>query len=54
MNVGELIKKLNNIDKDKMCIYRVCKDSVGWANLDIVEKENEVTFCGDFKILFED
>lgn len=53
MNVRELIKRLSSIDKDKMCIHREFKDSIGWANLEIVEKENEVTFCGDFKMPFE-
>lgn len=47
MTVGDLIKRLEKIDKDKMCIHREFKDSIGWANLYIEEKENEVTFYGD-------
>ena len=54
MTVGDLIKRLENIDKDKMCIHREFKDSIGWANIGIVEKENEVTIYGDMVSPFSD
>ncbi len=54
MTVGEVIKKLEKIDKDKMCIHRDTRQSLGWANLSIVENDDEVTFCGDYRVLFED
>ena len=54
MTVGDLIKRLNKIDKDKMCIHREFKDSIGWANIEIEERENEVTIYGDFRSPFSD
>lgn len=33
MTVGDLIKRLEKIDKDKMCI-----EDKGWANLELQEK----------------
>ena len=47
MTVNDLIKRLEKIDKDKMCIHREFKDSIGWSNLGIKEQENEDTFYGD-------
>ena len=54
MTVGNLIRRLEKIDKDKMCIHREFKDSIGWANLEIKEKENEVTFYADMSSPFSD
>ena len=54
VTVGDLIKRLEKIDKDKMCIHREFKDSIGWANLAIEEKENEVTFYGDMSSPWSD
>ena len=54
MIVGDLIKRLEKIDKDKMCIHREFKDSIGWANLGIEEKENEITFYGDMSSPWSD
>lgn len=39
MTVNDLIKRLEKIDKDKMCIHREFKNSIGWANLEIEERE---------------
>lgn len=54
MTVGDLIKRLEKIDKDKMCIHREFKDSIGWTNLAIDEKESEVTFYGDMSSPWSD
>lgn len=54
MTVKDLIKRLEKIDKDKMCIHREFKDSIGWANLGIEEQGNEVTFYGDMSRPFPD
>lgn len=54
MTVQDLIKRLEKINKNKMCVYREFKDSIGWANLSIEEKENEVTFYGDMSSPFSD
>ena len=47
MTVNDLIKRLEKIDKNKVCLYRPIKDSLCWANFTIKEKENEVTFYID-------
>ena len=54
MTINDLIKRLEKIDKDKMCIHREFKNSIGWANLGIDEKDNEVTFYGDMSSPFSD
>lgn len=54
MTVKDLIKRLEKIDKNKICIHREFADSIGWANLEIKEKENEVTFYGDMSSPFSD
>lgn len=54
MTVKEIIKRLEKIDENKMCIHREFNDSIGWANLEIEEKENEVTFYGDMSRPFSD
>ena len=54
MTVGNLIKRLEKRDKDKMCIHREFKNSIGWSNLEIKEKENAVTFYGDMSSPFSD
>ena len=54
MTVGDLIKRLEKINKNKMCIHRELKNDIGWANLEIDEKENEVTFYADMSSPFSD
>ena len=54
LTVGDLIKRLEKVDKNKMCIHREFKDSIGWANLAIEEKEKEVTFYGDMSSPWSD
>ena len=51
MTINDLIKRLEKIDKNKMCIHR---EFIGWANLEIDEKDNEVTFYGDMSSPFSD
>lgn len=38
MSVGDLIKRLEKIDKDKMCIWKERIEDKGWANLELQEK----------------
>ena len=54
MTVRDLIKRLEKINKDKMCIHRELKNETGWANLEIEEKETEVTFYADMSSPFSD
>ena len=54
MTVNDLIKRLEKINPDKMCIHREFKDSIGLANIGIEEKENEVTIYGDMTSPFSD
>lgn len=54
MTVNDLIKRLEKINKDKMCIHRNFKDDLSWSNLEIEEKENEVTFYMDTSRPFSD
>ena len=54
MTVKDLIKRLEKIDKDKMCIFRVNKNDEGWSNIGIEEKENEVTIYADMIRPFSD
>lgn len=54
MTAGELMKELEKIDKDKICIHREFKNGIGWANLSIDEKSNEVTFYGNMSSPFTD
>ena len=39
MTVGDLIKRLEKIDKDKMCIHKERIEDKGWANLDMKEED---------------
>ena len=54
MTVGDLIKRLEKIDKDKMCIHKERIEDKGWANLDIKEDYYYVYFIADMKPLFDD
>ena len=54
MTVSDLIKRLEKIDGNKMCIHREFKNSIGWANIGIEDKENEVTIYGDMTSPFSD
>lgn len=54
MTVKDLRKRLEKIDGDKMCIFRINKDDDGWSNIGIEEKENEVTIFADMKRPFSD
>lgn len=54
MTVKDIITRLEKIDENKMCIFREFKDSIGWANIGIEEKENEVTIYGDMSRPFSD
>ena len=54
MTVKDLIKRLEKIeDKNKMCIYGD-KNLIGWSNINMVEKDNEIWFVPDFKRPFSD
>ena len=54
MTVGDLIKRLEKIDKDKMCIWKESVEDEGWANLDIQEEYYYLYFTADTKSLFDD
>ena len=54
MTVGDLIKRLEKIDKDKMCIWKVRMEDKGWANLGMQEEYYNVYFVADMKPLFDD
>ena len=54
MTVGDLIKRLEKIDKDKMCIHKERIEDKGWANLDIQDEYYNVYFIADTKPLFDD
>jgi hypothetical protein len=54
MTVGDLIKRLEKIDKDKMCIWKESVEDEGWANLDIQEEYYYLYFTADTKPLFDD
>ena len=54
MTVGDLIKRLEKIDKDKMCIHKNLMEHKGWANLDLREDYYYVYFIPNTKPLFDD
>ena len=54
MTVGDLIKRLEKIDKDKMCIWKERIEDEGWANLGMKEEDYYVYFIADMKPLFDD
>lgn len=54
MTIGDLIKRLEKIDKDKMCIHKERIEDEGWANLNIKEDNYYVYFVADMKPLFDD
>lgn len=52
MTVGDLIKRLEKIDNDKMILYQ--DENGGWANIVIDETSMTVKIMCDKKLLFED
>ncbi len=54
MTVKDLINRLEKVDSNKICIHREFKDSIGWANIGIDIKKNEVTIYGDMGRPFSD
>ena len=54
MTVQDMIRRLEKIDKDKMCIHKFKANDKGWSNVDIQEGKNYVYIVADTNLPFDD